>query len=483
MLDVIIIGAGIVGSSVAYILSKYDIKVLVLEKDNEVANGTTKANSAIIHAGNDPIPGTLKAKLNILGHKMTEEICKELNVDFQRIGSLTVAFSDEQVEMIHKLHERGKINGAETYILSREEVLEKEPNVREDVKLGLYAPDTAIIAPWDLVFAQLEHAIVNGTEVKVNQEVVDIQKEDHYFIVKTQSDTFKTRYIINAAGVFAEKISRMVTNQPGFKTIPTRGQYYVLDRDCKNYVNSVIYPTPSSKGKGVLVVPTVHGNILLGPTAEFIDDVEGTETTKEGFRSIRESLSMMMKNIPYRSNIRTFSGIRAKTDRDDFIIEELKDVPNFIQLAGIESPGLTAAPAIAKYVEDILLQKETFKLRDDYIIYRQQQIRISELEPEEINEQIKKNPLYGRIICRCEHVSEGEIMDAIHRPLGATTIDGIKRRARPGAGRCQGGFCQPHVIQILARELKLPVTDIVLNNPNSNILIEESKLVGGDERE
>lgn len=482
MYDIIIIGAGITGASIAHQLAKYDVKVLVLEKDNEASNGVSKANSAIIHAGNDPVPGTLKAKLNVKGNKMVPEICRELNVDFNQIGSLTVAFSDEEVETLHELYERGIQNGVDTLqLLDREELLKMEPNLSDNVIKGLYAPTTGILAPWDLVYAQLENAIYNGTEVKLNQEVVSIKKVDDHFEVITTTDRFEGRYVINAAGLYTEKITRMVTDNPGFKMKPTRGQYYVLDRDADGYVNHIVYPVPSSKGKGVLVVPTIHGNILLGPTADLIDEIDNTETTREGFTYIRENLARMMKNnIPYRSNIRTFSGIRPKTDRGDFIIEEVAGVSNFFQAAGIESPGLASSPAIAEYMISLIQAKETFKPRENYRVYRQNPVRVNQLSPEEANELIKQNPLYGRIICRCESITEGEIVDQIHRPLPATTLDGIKRRTRPGAGRCQGGFCQPLVLKILARELGKKPIDILLDQKNSNILVSPTKSAGGD---
>jgi glycerol-3-phosphate dehydrogenase len=482
MIDVTIIGAGIIGSAIAHSLSKYKLNVLVLEKEIEVSNGVTKANSAIIHAGNDPEPNTLKAKLNVLGNKMVQEICQELNVDFKKTGSLTVAYSDEQVDMIHKLYERGIENGAHVEILDREELLKREPNLKDDVQIGLYAPETGILAPWDLVYAFLENAIENGVQVKTNEEVKSINKKDFGFEVVTNNDTYETRYVINAAGLFAKNITSMVTSDPGFNMIPTRGQYYVLDRDVEGYMNHVIYPTPTSKGKGVLVVPTIHGNTLLGPTADYIEDVDGNEVTKPGFTYIRHHLEDMVKNIPYKSNIRTFAGVRPKTDRHDFIIEEVKDVPNFIQCAGIESPGLASSPAIAKYVEDILLNKEKFELDENYHVYRQKNLKIKELAPEAVNELVKENPLYGRVICRCEQITEGEIVDAIHRPMGARTLDGIKRRTRPGSGRCQGGFCQPLVTRIMARELKQELTEILLDKANSNVLVAETK-TGGEVHE
>ncbi|ERJ11631.1 NAD(P)/FAD-dependent oxidoreductase [Haloplasma contractile] len=479
MYDVVIIGSGITGAFIAHNLSKYQLNVLVLEKDPEVSNGVTKANSAIIHSGYDPEPGTLKAQLNVQGNRMYESITEDLNVDFKRIGSYTLAYSDEEVETLHRLYEQGKQNGVEVELKDKDELLKEEPNIKDTVLLGLYAPTTGIIAPWDMVYALLENAIHNGVHVKTNQEVIDIKNTKSGFEIKTHTMTFNSKYVINAAGLFAEEISRMVTPEPGFTTKPTRGQYYVLDRGYDDYVNSVIYPVPSKKGKGVLVVPTVHGNILLGPTSELADDKDDTVTTKDGLKYIREHINLMMNNTPKKGIIRTFSGIRPKTNRQDFIIEELKDSENFIQVAGIESPGLASAPAVAQMVVDLMLKKEVFEEKTNYQEYHQDYKRISEKTKDEANELIRENPKYGKIICRCEAITEGEIIDAINSPLGATTVDGIKRRVRPGAGRCQGGFCQPLIVEILSQQLKKDRKEILLDKKGSNILVEDTKSSGG----
>ncbi len=480
MYDVIIIGSGITGAFIAHFLAKYDIKVLVLEKDVEVSDGVTKANSAIIHSGYDPKPNSLKAKLNVLGNKMYGDITKELNVNFKRIGSYTLAFDKEEEVQLKKLYQQGNKNKVETYLLGKKELRAKEPNIKETVRLGLYAPTTGIIAPWEIVYALLENAIYNGVELKTNHEVIDIKKEKNIFCVKTKENTYYTRYVINASGLFAHKITQMVTNDVDYEMRYTRGQYYVIDRGYDDYVNSVIYPTPTNKGKGVLIVPTIHGNILLGPTSEIVDNPNDTEVTKDGLHYIKEHIDYMMNHTPYKGIIRSFSGIRPKTSREDFIIEELKDVKHFIQVAGIESPGLASAPAIAKMVEDSLLKKEQLPMKSDYRVYKQKNLKISEKPIDEINRLIKQNPKYGKIICRCESITEGEIIDAIKGPLGIKTVDGIKRKVRPGSGRCQGGFCQPLIIEILARELKVRKTDILLNNVGSNILIVETKQSGGE---
>ncbi len=479
MYDVIIIGSGIIGSFMANNLSKYPLNVLLLEKDIEVCDGVSKANSAIIHSGYDPEPNSLKAKLNVLGNKLFEEITKELNVDFKRIGSYTLAFTDEEVVQLKALYERGISNHVEVYLLAKEELLKDEPNINENVLLGLYAPTTGILAPWEMVYALLENAIYNGVVVKTNCEVVDIKKNSSGFTVMTLNESFETKYIINAAGLYAEHISNMVTSEPGFKTIPTRGEYYVLDRGYNDYVHSVIYRTPTKRGKGILIVPTIHGNVLLGPTSEVTKSSDGTEVTKKGLASIKEHVNLMMNNTPYEGIIRTFSGIRPKTDRHDFIIEELKDVKNFIQVAGIESPGLASSPAIAQMVEKMIISKEKVVRKAGYQVYSQKYKRLNGKTPDEINKIIKENPKYGKIICQCESITEGEIIDAINSPLGITTIDGIKRRVRPGAGRCQGGFCQPLIVAILATQLKKDKSEILLDKKNSNILVAATKATGG----
>ncbi|QVK18469.1 NAD(P)/FAD-dependent oxidoreductase [Mycoplasmatota bacterium] len=483
MYDVTIIGSGITGSFIAHNLAKYQLKVLVLEKDVEVGDGVTKANSAIIHSGYDPKPGTLKAKLNVLGNKMYEQVTKELNVDYKRIGSYTLAFNELEEKELRKLYQHGIENGVETYLVEKEEILKKEPNIKDTVRLGLYAPTTGILAPWDMIYALLDNALYNGVEIKTSNEVLNIDKKEDHFVVKTNQSTYKTRYVINAAGLYAEHITRMVTDNPGFKMNFTRGEYYVLDRGYDDYVHHVIYPTPTAKGKGVLIVPTIHGNVLLGPTSERIEDADSTEVTKVGLEFVKNHVNQMINNTPYKGIIRTFSGIRPKTDRLDFIIEELNDTPQFIQVAGIESPGLASAPAIAKMVEEMILNKESLETKHDYKIYPQKQVKINEKPIDEINRLIKQNPKYGTIICRCESITEGEIIDAIHSPLGIRTIDGIKRRVRPGSGRCQGGFCQPLILEILARELKVSKTDILLDKEGSNILTEETKINGGDGNE
>lgn len=471
MYDVIIIGSGIVGACVAHYLVPYNLKILLLEKNNEVASGVTKANSAIIHPGYDPKPGTLKARLNVEGNKLYEELTKTLNIPFKRTGSLTVALNEEEEKELINLHERGKVNGVETYLISGDEARKREPNLSDNILMALYAPTTGILAPWDVVFAVLENAIVNGLELRLNNEVKSITKENDLFKVTTNQGEYLSKYVINAAGLHAIDITKMVST-PDYEMVYTRGQYYLLDRDT-NFVESVIYPTPTKLGKGILIVPTIHGNILLGPTSETVPSATNDEVTKDGLKYVKDNVNKMAKNVPYEHVIREFSGVRPKTNAGDFIIRELDDVPGFIELAGIESPGLSAAPAIGIMVRDMILAKVDAKLKENYKIRPFKRQMIMEKTPEEINELVKKNPKYGKIICRCEHITEGEIIDAINGPLKINTIDGIKRYLRPGAGRCQGGFCQVLVLDIIARETGMRKLDILLNNQGSNILAAE----------
>lgn len=474
MYDIVIIGAGITGAFIAHYLSKYDINVIVLEKNNEVSSGVTKGNSAIIHSGSDPLPNTLKAKLNILGNKMYDELCEELNVRIKKVGSLTVATNEEEVNTLKELVNRSKLNGVEVELLTKDELLKKEPNLNDDVILGLYAPSTKIISPWEMVYALLENAVSNGVELKTNCEVIDITKEKDIFNVKTKDFTIKSKYVINAAGLFADKVYDLVCQNKEFEIIPKSGQYYVLDKTMNNYVNCVIYPTPSKKGKGVLVVPTVDGNILLGPTSSDSIDREDFSTTKEEYQYIKNNVNKMMKNVPYKNVIHSFVGIRPKTAVNDFIIEESREVSNFINVSGIDSPGLASGPAIGEMVLSIVLNKEKYQEKKDYKVYKQKLLDFSKLDIKGKNQFIEKNKDYGKVVCRCEKITEGEIIAAIHSKIGAKTVDGIKRRCRPGMGRCQGSYCQPLILDILSKEIGIKKEEILLEDDKSNILIQET---------
>ena len=476
MYDVAIIGAGVVGTAIARELSRFNLKTILIEKENDVANGTTKANSAIIHAGYDPEVGTLKGKLNAPGNAMYDKICEELDVPFKRIGSLVVAFNEEEMEAVHKLYEQGqKFDVPNMEILDAKTLQEMEPNLSKEVVGALHAPSGGIIGPWELAIAMAENAVDNGVELKLNSGVKDIKKLEDGYEILTESGNVKTKYVINAAGLFADKINNMVAS-PSFEIIPTRGEYHLFDKVAGDQVSKVVFQAPSKVGKGVVVLPTVHGNLLVGPNAEVVDNINAIETTGEGLSFVSKQGTKSVTGLNFGNVITSFAGLRAKTPNNDFIIEESKEAKGFINVAAIDSPGLSAAPAIAEYVADILKEiAGGFEENKDFNPRRRPMTYFIELPDEEKAELIKKDPRYGRVICRCENITEGEIVDIIHRSVGATTVDGVKRRARPGSGRCQGGFCSPRVMEIVARELNKDITEIVKDREGSYILTGATK--------
>lgn len=477
MFDIVVIGTGISGSFVARELSRYNLNVLVLDKDNDVSNETTMANSAIVHSGYDPEPGTNKAKYNVTGNRMYKKVCEELECDYQEIGSLTVAVDDADMETLKDLAERAKENTVPVELLTAEEVQAIEPNIADGIKGALLAKSAAIVYPWELAIALMENAMDNGVQLKLNSEVTAIEKMKEGFKVITVTGDYETKLVINCAGVFADKIHNMVCEE-SFKIVPRRGQYYVLDKSAYGHVNHVIFPCPSKNGKGVLVVPTTHGNLLVGPTSEVIADKEGIQTTMDGLSFVREHADKIVKDIPYRKVIRSFAGLRPSSDIHDFIIGEAKDCNGFIDVAGIESPGLASAPAIAAEVVDIVKTRMELIDKVDFNPKRHGYQVFETMSIEEKKAVIAQDDKYGRIICRCETVTEGEIVDCIRRNAGAKTVKGVKKRVRPGMGRCQGGFCEPLVIEILARELGISPMEVDYDSVSSNILIEETKQEG-----
>ncbi len=475
MYDVAIIGAGVTGAAIARELSRYDLEIIVLDRENDVSCGTSKANSAIIHAGYDPEETTLMARLNAEGNAMFDNLCGELDVPFRRNGSLVVAFDDEQLAHIEKLRKRGINNGIPGLsILSRDELLKREPSLNSEAKGALLAETGGIIDPMLLTISLIESAVKNGVKYKLNFNIESISRQNSQYILKSGNETITAKYVINAAGVFADKVHNMAA-PPAFKIKPRRGQYFLLDKIDGSIVNSVVFPCPGKMGKGTLVTPTVHGNLLLGPSSDDLENPEDVSTTEDLLDKARKGARLLVPNITTRNSIRTFAGMRAEPDAGDFIIREAEGAPGFIDVAGIKSPGLTAAPAIAVYVTELLKKagaalnkKKSF----DPIVKRKLFIEMNENEQSEL---IRKNPLYGRIICRCENITEGDIVDAIHREAGARTVDGVKRRCRAGMGRCQGGFCGPRVQEILSRELDRPLEEIVLEKKHSYILTGKTK--------
>ncbi len=475
MYDVAIIGAGVIGSSIFRELTKYNLKVVTLEKEKDVSMGTSKANSAIVHAGYDPKEGTLMAKYNVAGNEMFEDLCKELSVPFKRNGSLILAFSEEDLNTVKNLYENGcKIGVKNLKVLSRDEVLEMEPNLSEEVQGALYAPTGGIVGPFEYTIALAENAVQNGGELKLKKEVVSIEKGDTFRISTSDGEVIEAKFVINAAGLYADKIHNLICKE-SFKIIPRSGEYFVMDKSQGNIVSHTIFQCPSKLGKGVLVTPTVHGNLLVGPDARDIENKEDLGTVSEGLDAIREASMHTTKKVNFRESIRNFAGLRANPDTGDFIVEENDDVKGFIDVAGMKSPGLSSAPAIALGVVDIL-EKAGCKLeKKDNFKAKREQIHFMELSPEEKAKLIKNNPQYGRIVCRCESITEGEIVDAIKRSFGVLSLDGVKRRCRPGMGRCQGGFCGPRVQEIIAREYNVPLESVVLEKDNSYLLVGKSK--------
>ena len=475
MYDVIIIGAGVSGAAVARELSRYRVKACVLEKEEDVCCGTSKANSAIIHAGYDAEPGTLKAWLNVRGNEMMEKLSEELDFPFKRTGSLVICRDEEGMPALRRLYDKGIENGVpDLKILDREEVLKMEPNVADDVYAALYAPTAGIVCPFSLNIALAENAYMNGIDFKFDTEVQEIVRIEKGYEIRTDNGTFQTRYVVNAAGVYADKFHNMVSRKKIHIT-PRRGDYCLLDKNAGSHVGRTIFTLPTKYGKGVLVTPTVHGNLLVGPTAIDVEDKEGTNTTAAGLDELIIKAGQSVKDLPMRQVITSFAGLRAHEDGGEFIIGEPEDAKGFIDCAGIESPGLTSAPAIGEMAAGILREKLHLEEKDDFITERKGILDPDTLTKEERAELIRREPVYGNIICRCEMVTEGEIIDAIRRPLGAKSLDGVKRRTRAGMGRCQSGFCSPRTMEILARELGISMADITKSGGASKLVVGINK--------
>ena len=464
MLDVVIIGAGITGSLIAYELSKYELSVLILEKQSDVAEGATGANSAIIHSGHDPKPGTLKCKYNLIGNRMYPDLCKQLQVAYDPIGAFVVATCQEEEDKIELLVKQCQEREVPYELLDGNKARALEPNLSDEVTMALSLPSTGIVSPWEVTIAAIEEAMLNGVDLRLNYEVTKIDKKDDGFII---NDEIETKMIINCAGAHCDDISNMITKSP-YKVETRKGEYYVLDHLNDSFVKRIIYPTPSIKGKGILALPTVHKNVMLGPNSDVCMDKDD-DSTGLGLDQIKTEISKTVKNVPFNKLIHTFAGLRPHIDLNDFYIQEDDEIKGFVHVAGIESPGLTAAPAIAKDVcEQIVLKKFEANKKNNYI-KREANIVMKKLSDEQKDQLIRNNPDFGKIICQCEQISKGEIIDVINRKCGARTIKGVKMRCRPGMGRCQGGFCEPEVVKILAEQLNKDIKDIELNGKGSNI--------------
>jgi len=510
--DVAIIGGGVIGCHIARYLSQYKLKICLIEKENDVACKTSSANSGVVHAGYDAVPGSMKAMLNVDGNEIMEQVAQDLDVPFKRIGSLVIAFNEKDMETIKELYDRGIENGVPgMQILNSNQVLSKEPAITEKVIGALYAPTAGIICPYELTISAAEVAVQNGVELLLDNEVISITSPNisnneyiannnkvesnnkvrskgnkankdnckanniYGIAIKGKQAKIYSKYIINAAGLYSNNISAMVGDS-SFTITPRKGEYLLLDKNQGKIINSVVFQTPSSMGKGILVTPTVDGNLLLGPTALNIEDKEDISTDKVNLSQVIQGALKSVPNINMGSVITSFAGLRAVPSTGDFIIEESKVAKGFINVAGIESPGLTAAPAIAKYVVGILKESGlALSIKENYKPLRRPFKRFRNMDEKEMEELIRENPLYGSIICRCEKVSAAEIIESIRRPVGARTIDGVKRRTRAGMGRCQSGFCTPKVMQILSHELGMPLEEITKSGGNSWMVVGRTK--------
>ncbi len=487
MLDIVVIGGGVIGCAIARELSRRSWKVAVLERASDVCEGTSKANSGIVHAGFDAAPGSRKALLNVEGSRMMEALSQELDFPYQRNGSMVLCFDEKDRPVLHKLYDQGQQNGVEgLQILEGEQVRRLEPNVSERVVAALYAPTGGIVCPFGLTIALAENAAVNGVEFHLNTEVGKIERLGDAecpkgYRVITDRGIFETRVVVNAAGVCAGLFHNMVSARK-IRIIPRKGEYCLMDKKVGSYVSHTLFQLPTVYGKGVLVTPTVHGNLLAGPTAVDVEDPEAVNTTGQGLEDLMKRASLSVRNLPSRQVITSFAGLRAHEEQGDFILGQPEDAPGFFDAAGIESPGLTCAPAIGRYIAGAVGEYLPAEEKKDFVAERKGIPNMETAGPEERKRLIAENPAYAKVICRCEMVTEGEILDAIHRPVGATTLDGIKRRTRAGMGRCQAGFCGPATVEILARELGVDMGEICKNEPGSEFLTGYDKdgIVGAE---
>lgn len=468
--DVVIIGAGVVGAMTAHFMSHYELNICVVERCEDIAMGASCANSGIVHAGFDAKSGSLKAKLNVEGSKMMEQICSELDVNYRKNGSIVLGFSEADREKLCTLLQNGKENGVEGLrILNRDELTELEPNVSDKALCALYAPSGAIVCPYGLTEAAMGNAMDNGTELKLGFEVKKINKTDYgYELISANGEKISGSIVVNAAGIYSDDIANMIEDT-SFKVHPRRGEYVLLDKECGEQVNCTIFTVPTEAGKGILVSPTVDKNLLIGPTSVDYEDKEDKKTTAIGIANVTDGAKRMVKDIDMRMAITSFCGLRAAGDTGDFIINMPQK--GFVNVAGIESPGLSASPAIAKYVIRLIEDEGyVFKEKKNYIKERKSIRNFKNWTIKQKNEIIKKDASFGNIICRCENITEGEIRYAMRKNPKPTNMDAVKRRTRAQMGRCQGGFCSPHVIQIIADELGIPAEQVTKNSENSYII-------------
>ena len=467
--DILIAGAGVTGSMLARELSRYRLSVCVLEKENDVACGASKANSGIIHGGHDPVPGTLKAKLNSVGTPMLFDVCRQLNVPFRKNGSMVCAFSPDEDPAIDELYARGQKNGIQGLkIITGDEARGLEPQLSTAVTKALLIENSGIVCPYSLTIAAMGNAMDNGADLKRNFEIVKTEKtEDGFTVYSAAGDSVQGRYLVNCAGCFADKIAEMAGD--GFFTIiPRAGEYMLMDKSEGGRISHTIFQTPGKEGKGILVTPTVHGNLLCGPTARQVADGDSTQTTAIQLEKVQRLAAKSVPSVNFRQVITSFTGVRSSEKSGDFIIKMSEKVPGLVHVAAIDSPGLSCCVSIAKYVVDILRNDGlAMEEKTDWNGTREDVLAFSKMSIEEKNKVIAQNPAYGRIVCRCETVTEGEIIDAILRQPGALDLDGIKRRTRSGMGRCQGGFCSPYIMKLIAQHTGCDMTDVTKNGSGS----------------
>lgn len=481
MYDVVIIGAGVTGCCIARELSRYEIKACVLEKGDDVASGTSKGNSGVIHSGFDAKPGSAMAKFNVEGNKLMWERAEELDFPVKKNGALVVCTVESERGKLDELLEQAKKNGVPgVVILERDEVLKMEPNLTDKTVAALYAPTGGVICPFNLAIAMAENANVNNIEFKFETEALDIKKTKIGYIIQTNKGSIETKSIVNAAGVYADKFHNMVSEKKIHITA-RKGEYLLFDKTLGDVFKTSVFPLPGKMGKGILTAPTIHGNLYVGPSSNDVEDKESVNTTQEVLEDLVEKIKtnhLCKVSLSMNRVITSFSGLRAHEDNHDFIVEEVADAEYFFDAAGIESPGLTSSPAIGVKLAKLIAKRMNLEEKKDFISRRKGVIKFEKLSNEEKIKLIRKQPEYGNIVCRCEMITEGEIIDAIHRPLGAKSLDSIKRRTRAGMGRCQAGFCTPKTMGILARELGIDMTEVTKKGGQSHLVIGHNKELG-----
>jgi len=471
--DVIVIGGGVVGTAVLRSLAAYNAKVLLLEKASDVATGASRANSGIVHAGYDAETGTKKAYFNVKGAAMFPSLTKELHVPYKMVGSL-VAAKEAGLPALRALYERGVANGVKVEVISRDRILQLEPNIAPEIAYALYAPEAGVVSPYKLTIAQADHAVLNGAEIRLEEKVVALEKRGKEFYLRTEKEEYVASYVVNAAGAGASAVNALIGEDAPTETHAV-GDYYILDSKEAGVVNTVVFPLPDEKGKGILVAPTADGNVILGPTSRKVphEVAEENEVTREGLALVREGVDRLIPKVNLRSVIRVYAGTRTAVG-GDFIIEPSSRYENYFMLLGICSPGLTSAPAIGEYVAEAAAKALGLSKKQN-MLPLPDRFHLNKATEEEIVKKVASDPTFGRIVCRCEKVTEGEILAAIHSPLPAYTVDAVKRRVRAGMGRCQGGFCRPRVMEILSRELHIPLSKVRLGDKGSEIAPYEVK--------